>query len=286
MKVKQRREQEAGNGRITVRRGGVVWEDRELWTTFLCVDGGVSQMALMAGGCCDDLANCGITRVINDVIDLGYDWASGDMCNSILTLSSGKTGRDDLAIAYKKVASVLNRMRAMRPNSVAAMGIITTHAWQLSNTRHRIIACTIISNDSGIGPTTDASSWHNAAVLNKPPTDHIHHELVEGDLNGRKVLLTEKSWSAIKKDSRDIVVKLLDHGHCWLVEMRNTKKVATQEEIEDVEDILRNTLVEAAMEMSRDDFVEALWCWTIESWCASDMMWHAMIGSTASWVEA
>lgn len=55
----------------------VVWEDRELWTTFLCVDGGLSQMALKRGGCCDDLA-----------------------------------------IAYKKVASVLNRMSAMRPNSV------------------------------------------------------------------------------------------------------------------------------------------------------------------------
>lgn len=77
----------------------VVWEDRELWQSYIIVDAAVTQLALMTGGCSDDIANCGLTRIINDVVDLGYDWGSGDVCNSILTLCKGDTSRLELVRA-------------------------------------------------------------------------------------------------------------------------------------------------------------------------------------------
>lgn len=43
--VKQRREQEAGK-KYKVRRGGVRWEDKELWTTFLIGDGKTDRESL------------------------------------------------------------------------------------------------------------------------------------------------------------------------------------------------------------------------------------------------
>ncbi|KAG0084511.1 hypothetical protein BGZ93_000469 [Podila epicladia] len=125
--VKQRREQEAGRS-VTVRRGGVVWEDRKQWSSFLIVDASVVQMALMAGGCVDDLANCGMARVTRNIIDLGYDWASGDICNSILTMSEGKTHRISLSRAYVKVTAVLNRMGYVRPDAVGSVAVVSTHA--------------------------------------------------------------------------------------------------------------------------------------------------------------
>jgi hypothetical protein len=177
--VKQRQEQDAGNT-TRVRRGGVVWEDRRLWSSFLIVDAGVVQVALVGGGCTDDLGNCGVTRVINDVIDLGYDWSSGDVCNSILTLSKGKTTRIELARAYAKVASVLNRMSLYRNDTVGAVGVVTTHAWQMCNTRHRVIACSLISDDPGIGPTNTIASWNEVVVLDKDPSTPVNLEFEEG----------------------------------------------------------------------------------------------------------
>ncbi|KAG0093421.1 hypothetical protein BGZ92_005663 [Podila epicladia] len=279
IQVKQRREHEAGKSH-TVRRGGVVWEDRKLWSSFLVADSGAVQMALIAGGCVDDLANIGMVRVINDVVDLGYDWSSGDVGNSILTLTKGKTDRISLSRAYVKVAAVLNRMASLRPDTVGSVAVITTHAWQMCNTRHRAIACSMVSNDAGLGRTEVSASWHEAAVLDLDPTKKASHAIKSGELFGKQVDLTDRSWKMIGKDTTGMVAKMLYHGHIWLIEQRQERKVASAQEICDAEDIIRILLVTMAMEFERADFIEALWCWTIESWCASDMMWHAMIGST------
>ncbi|KAF9301515.1 hypothetical protein BGZ74_006625 [Mortierella antarctica] len=279
IQVKQRREHEAGKS-ITVRRGGVVWEDRKLWSSFLIADSGAVQMALIAGGCADDLANIGMVRVINDVVDLGYDWSSGDVGNSILTMTKGKTDRISLSRAYVKVAAVLNRMASLRPDTVGSVAVVTTHAWQMCNTRHRAIACSLVSDDAGLGRTEVSASWHEAAVLDLDPTKKDNHAIKSGELCGKQVELTDRSWKIIAKDTTGMVAKMLYHGHIWLVDQRRERKVASAREICDAEDIIRILLVTMAMEFDRADFIEALWCWTIESWCASDMMWHAMIGST------
>lgn len=279
IQVKQRREHEAGKS-ITVRRGGVVWEDRKLWSSFLTVDSGAVQMALMAGGCVDDLANIGMVRVINDVVDVGYDWSSGDVGNSILTMTKGKTDRISLSRAYVKVAAVLNRMATRRSDTVGSVAVVTTHAWQMCNTRHRVFACSLVSDDAGLVRTEVSASWHEAAVLDLYPTKKTNHAIRSGELYGRQVELTDRSWKMIAKDITGMVGKMLYHGHIWLVDQRRERKVASSREISDAEDILRILLVTMAMEFNRADFIDALWCWTIESWCASDMMWHAMIGST------
>ncbi|KAG0354926.1 hypothetical protein BGX24_006790 [Mortierella sp. AD032] len=282
--VKQRREQEVGRT-VAVRRGGVVWEDKKLWASYMLVDGGVAQLALAAGGCAEDLATCGINRLMNDVIDLGYDWGSGDMCNGILTLSEGRSSRVDLALAYTKTTAVLNRLRRMRSDSVGSVSLITAHAWQMCNNRHRIIACALVSDETDLGPTTYSATWHEAVILGNlcRKIEHVMHDGMleyEPGLTA-KARLTDRSWAALKKDTSGCLSKILYYGHQWLVENRRAKIVPSAIEIEKIEDILRCTVLEAAMEMDRADYVEALWCWTIESWCATDMMWHAMIGSTA-----
>ncbi|KAG0028862.1 hypothetical protein BGZ81_004359 [Podila clonocystis] len=279
IQVKQRREHEAGK-LVAVRRGGVVWEDRKLWSSYLIVDSGAIQMSLMAGGCVDDLANIGMVRVINDVVDLGYDWSSGDIGNSILTMTKGKTDRISLSRAYVKVAAVLNRTGRLRPDTVGSVAIATSHAWQMCNTRHRVIACSLVSDDAGLGPTKVSASWYEVGVLDLDPIKMAYHAIKSGELCGKQVELTNRSWKMIAKDTTGMVAKMLYHGHIWLVEQRREGKVASAREICDAEDILRILLVTMAMELDRADFIEALWCWTIESWCASDMMWHAMIGST------
>jgi hypothetical protein len=278
IQVKQRREQEAIAERVTVRRGGIVWEDKTLWTSYLSTDAAVNECGLLLGGCVDDWANAAMSRLLNDVVDLGYDWAVGDVGNGILTLADGKTGRDDLARAYRKFASVLNRMGTFRHDTVGGVFNAATHAWQMSDTRHRVIACVMTSDDPGIGPTNVSASWYEAVIQDKPGTK-IEHEMVVGVLKGTSVLLTARSWRAISKDP--LVGTILYYGHCWIVQKRNENQISTAEEILDVEDILRCACIEAAMEMDRGDFMEAMWCWVIESFCATDLMWHAMIGSTA-----
>ncbi|KAF9575856.1 hypothetical protein EC968_001239 [Mortierella alpina] len=278
--VKQRREQEAGKN-VAVRRGGVVWDNRELWSSFLIVDAGALQIALMAGGCVDDLANCGMTRVVNDVIDLGYDWASGDVSNSILTMSKGKTDRLSLRQAYRKVAAVLNRMGSMRPDTVGSVAVVTTHAWQMCNSRHRVIACALVSDDPGIGPTEVSASWYEAAVRDLDPSKSVDLEIKSGELMNKQVKLTTRTWNLLSKDKTGMVAKMIYYGHVWLMDLRQKREVASATEILEAEDILRILMVTMVMEMDRADFIMALWCWTIESWCASDLMWHAMIGSTA-----
>ncbi|KAG0014665.1 hypothetical protein BGZ81_000320 [Podila clonocystis] len=279
IQVKQRCEQDIGKS-TTMRRGGVVWEDRELWTSFLVVDGALSQMMNMTGGCVDDLGGCAMVRVINDVVDLGYDWGSGEVCNSILTITQGKTDRESLSRAYVKVAAVLNRMSIMRPDIVGSVGVLTVQAWQMCNSRHRIMACALVSNDPGLGPTEVSATWHEAFIQDLDPTKKINQETKSGELFGRKVKLTVRSWNMISRDTTGAVAKMLYHGHVWLVDRRRECKVPTGQEIAENEDVLRILLVTMAMEFERADFIEALWCWMIESWCASDMMWHAMVGST------
>ncbi|KAG0049961.1 hypothetical protein BGZ83_005229 [Gryganskiella cystojenkinii] len=279
LQVKQRREQDIGKA-VTMRRGGVVFEDRELWTSLLLVDAGLSQMALMAGGCADDYANCAFTRVINDVVDLGYDWCSGEVCNSILTITQGKTDRDSLRRAYVKVAAVLNRMSMMRPDTVGSVGCLSVQAWQMCNSRHRVIPCTLVSNDPGIGPTELSATYYEAFIQDLDPVNQIDLKMETGVLLGKRAMLTARSWDMVAKDRTGMVAKLLYHGHIWLVDLRRARKVATAQEITATEDIIRILMVTMAMEFERTVFVEVLWCWMIESWCGSDMMWHAMIGST------
>jgi hypothetical protein len=74
--------------------------------------------------------------------------------------------------------------------------------------------------------------------------------VVDGKLKGKNVNLAQRTWDAL-----------------------NISTIC--------EDILRIKCVEAAMELDRKDFIELLWCWTLENWCVTDLMWHAMIGSTS-----
>ncbi|ARP73403.1 hypothetical protein LK07_30515 [Streptomyces pluripotens] len=276
--VKQRREQEARRHTL-VRRGGVVWEDPQLWSSYLVVDSGAEQWAVGTGGCTDDLMSPGVARVVNDVIDLGYDWASGDMCNSILTLTGGKTGREDLTLAYRKLASVLNRTGTLRSDTMGGIAIASTYAWQIADTRHRGISCALVSDDPGIGPTTTMASWHQAVLLGDIGHETTSHDLVPGTLHNHTVTLTQRTWDAIGK--HPAVGTLLYYGHCWPLQQRAQRRVPSTQEVYAVEQRLRVALLEAVMELDRADYVEAIWCWTLESFCATDLMWHAMIGSTA-----
>lgn len=278
LQVKQRREQEAAKRGVKARRGGIVWENKRLWSSYLSTDAAANQYALLTGGCADDFVNAAISRIFNDVVDLGYDWAVGDIGNGILTLAEGKTEREDLAKAYTKFASVINRMATFRHDTVGAVFNASTHAWQMSNTRHKVLACAMTSDDPGIGPTTRSASWHQAVILNEPG-DEIKHEMKAGMLHGTKVELTTRSWAAVEKNA--IVGTLLYYGHCWPLQKRKESKVPSLKEIEDVEDILRCACMEATMEINRADLMDAIWSWIVENWCATDLMWHAMIGSTA-----
>ncbi|MFE0646343.1 hypothetical protein ACFW2Y_32775 [Streptomyces sp. NPDC058877] len=277
--VKQRREQEARRNQTMVRRGGVVWDDLRLWSSYLVVDAGAVQLAAGAGGCADDLMGAGVARAINDVIDLGYDWSSGDMCNSILTLTRGQTGREDLILAYRKIATVLNRTGTLRADTMGGIAIASTYAWQLADTRHRAIACALVSDDPGIGPTTTTASWHQAVLRGDLGDQTTRHDLVPGTLLGHQVTLTQRTWDAVA--THPAVADLLYHGHCWPLAQRAQGRVPTAEEVHNAEEHLRIALAQAAMELNRADYVEAIWCWTLESFCATDLMWHAMIGSTA-----
>ncbi|KAG0317163.1 hypothetical protein BGZ99_006454 [Dissophora globulifera] len=280
IQVKQRLEHNLGKTHM-VRRGGAVWEDKELWSSFMLVDCGVIQGGAMGGGCGEDMVHRMMCRVLNDVIDLGYDWSSGDLSNSILTLSKGKTDRDSFASAYTKIAAVINYASVKNPDSSGSILIAHAHAWQISDSRHPVIACSLVSNDPGLGPTNVTATWHHVGILGLKPTKLVDHNMQEGELHGKHVNLTKRTWDMLAKDSTGFAAKVLYYGHVWLLEQRAIGRVPTADEIAEVEDSLRVALLTVMMEFARADAVEAIWCWTIESWCASDMMWHAMIGSTA-----
>ncbi|KAF9570588.1 hypothetical protein EC968_001663 [Mortierella alpina] len=280
IQVKQRLEQDLGKTHM-VRRGGAVWEDKELWSSFMLVDSGVIQGAAISGGCGEDLIHRMLCRVLNDVVDLGYDWSSGDLSNSILTLSEGRTDRDSLASAYTKIAAVINYAVAKNPDSPGSMHMWCAHLWQMCDSRHPVIACSLVSDDPGLGSINASATWHHVGILGLEPTTFVDHNMQGGELRGKHVNLTKRTWDMLAKDSTGIAATVLYYGHVWLLEQRAISHVPTADEIAEVEDRLRVALLRLFMEFERADAVEALCCWTIESWCASDMMWHAMIGSTA-----
>ncbi|KAF9570589.1 hypothetical protein EC968_001664 [Mortierella alpina] len=280
LQVKQRLEQDLGKTHM-VRRGGAVWEDKELWSSYLLVDTGVTQGAAISGGCGEDMAHIVMSRILNDVVDLGYDWSSGDLSNSILTLSEGRADRDSLASAYTKIAAVINYASVNNPDSPGFILTPHTHAWQMCDSRHPVIACSLVSDDPGLGSINVSATWHRVGILGLEPTTFVDHNMQGGELRGKHVNLTKRTWDMLAKDSTGIAATVLYYGHVWLLEQRAISRVPTADEIAEVEDRLRVALLRLFMEFERADAVEALCCWTIESWCASDMMWHAMIGSTA-----
>ncbi|KFH74243.1 hypothetical protein MVEG_01456 [Podila verticillata NRRL 6337] len=280
IQVKQRLEHDLGKTYM-VRRGGAVWEDKELWSSFMLLDCGVVQGAAMGGGCGEDLIHRMMCRVLNDVVDLGYDWSSGDLSNSVLTLSEGKTDRDSLASAYTKVAAVINYASVKSPDSSGSIFMPHAHAWHMCNSRHPVIACSLVSDDPGLGPINVSATWHHVGILGLEPTTLVDHNMKGGELHGKHVHLTKRTWNMLAKDSTGIAAKVIYYGHIWLLEQRASCRVPTAYEIAEVEDSLRVALLTVMMEFERADAVEAMWCWVVESWCASDLMWHTMIGSTA-----
>ncbi|CAO3572911.1 unnamed protein product [Mortierella alpina] len=280
LQVKNHFEQDLRKTHI-VRRGGAVWEDKELWSSFMLVDNGLIQSATMSGGCGEDMVHNMMCCVLNDVVDLGYDWSSGELSNAILTLSGGKTDRDSLASAYTKVAAVVNYASVKNPDCYGSILMSQVHTWQMSDSRHPVIACSLVSDDPGLGPINVSATWHHVGILGLEPTNPVDHNMQGGTLQGKHVNLTKRTWDMLARDSTGIATTVLYYGHVWLLEQRAICRVPTADEIADVEDSLRVALLTLMMEFERADAFEAIWCWMIESWCASDVMWHAMIGSTA-----
>ncbi|RAL61643.1 hypothetical protein DID88_002712 [Monilinia fructigena] len=92
--------------------------------------GGGEQMAAIAGlGC-----------VVHDWIDLGADLACGEISNIIPTLTGGSLEEEPLAEVYSRFMGAIIWYRDNDPYNPAALSILLTHWWQLSNCRHRPIA--------------------------------------------------------------------------------------------------------------------------------------------------
>ncbi|KAK6500387.1 hypothetical protein TWF481_010730 [Arthrobotrys musiformis] len=280
LQAKLRREIEAGKN-YKPRRGGLLWEDPELMSTYIMTDIGGAQYSIMSIGCAHDVDNFAIGRLMNDVVDLGYDWKSGSVANFFLTLAGCKMDRDSLVKAYRKTCALFNYLTHNYSNNSTMVVLAVGHIMQISNTRHPVVACSLISDDLGIGPTDLSGSWHDIGIRGKDPVDKIDLNIRTGELNGKQVELTDRSWKALATDETGLLAQLLEYGHIWIIERRREGVIPPQAEIEKIEDAIRITVLKMMTEMAQLEYLEALTCYAIESWCATDVMWHAMVGSTA-----
>ncbi|KAG0374562.1 hypothetical protein BGX24_010242 [Mortierella sp. AD032] len=217
---------------------------------------------------------------VRTFVGLLSNWSSWVSC-SMYDALEGKTDRDSLASAYTKIAAVINYASVKNPDSSGSILRLNVYAWQICDSRHPVIACSLLSDDPGLGPINTSATWHHVGILGLEPTKLVDHSMQGGELHGKHVSLIKRTWDMLTKDTTGLATEVLYYGHVWLLEQRAIFRVPTADEIAEVEDSLRIALLTVMMEIERADAVEAVWCCMIESWYASDIIWHSMISSTA-----
>ncbi|KAI5917426.1 hypothetical protein F4810DRAFT_46765 [Camillea tinctor] len=118
----------------------VVWDDLGRLARYKLADAVFCHVYYDSGGGEQMAAIAGLGCVLHDWIDLGADIACGEVSNIIPSLTRGSLAEKPLAEVYSRLVGAMIWYRDNDPYNPAALCVLFTHWWQLSNCRHRPIA--------------------------------------------------------------------------------------------------------------------------------------------------
>ncbi|KAJ6092805.1 hypothetical protein N7486_008094 [Penicillium sp. IBT 16267x] len=122
-------------------------------------------------------AIAGLGCVAHDWVDLGADVLCGEVSNIIPSLTRGSLEEEPLAEVYSRLIGAIIWYRNNDPYNPAALCLLFTHWWQLSNCRHRpvtLLGRTDIGVEAAIAPTMPDG---------RPELEHFRvNALVSGDI--------------------------------------------------------------------------------------------------------
>ncbi|KAJ5676092.1 hypothetical protein N7462_008989 [Penicillium macrosclerotiorum] len=117
----------------------VVWNDLDRLARYKLADAVFCHVYYDSGGGEQMAAIAGLGCVAHDWIDLGPDMMCGEVSNIIPSLTRGSLEENALAEVYARLIGAMIWYRNNDPYNPAALCLLFTHWWQLSNCRHRPI---------------------------------------------------------------------------------------------------------------------------------------------------
>lgn len=117
----------------------VVWNDLDRLARYKLADAVFCHVYYDSGGGEQMAAIAGLGCVAHDWIDVGADVACGEVSNIIPSLTRGSLEEEPLAEVYARLIGSMIWYRNNDPYNPAALCLLNTHWWQLSNCRHRPI---------------------------------------------------------------------------------------------------------------------------------------------------
>ncbi|KAJ5600814.1 hypothetical protein VI817_001791 [Penicillium citrinum] len=117
----------------------VVWNDLDRLARYKLADAVFCHVYYDSGGGEQMAAIAGLGCVAHDWIDLGPDIMCGEVSNIIPSLTRGSLEEGPLAEVYARLIGAMIWYRNNDPYNPAALCLLFTHWWQLSNCRHRPI---------------------------------------------------------------------------------------------------------------------------------------------------
>ncbi|KAJ5524790.1 hypothetical protein N7494_011440 [Penicillium frequentans] len=134
----------------------VVWNDLDRLARYKLADAVFCHVYYDSGGGEQMAAIAGLGCVAHDWIDLGADVLCGEVSNIIPSLTRGSLEEEPLAEVYSRLIGAMIWYRNNDPYNPAALCLLFTHWWQLSNCRHRpvtLLGRTDIGVEAAIAPT-------------------------------------------------------------------------------------------------------------------------------------
>lgn len=134
----------------------VVWNDLDRLARYKLADAVFCHVYYDSGGGEQMAAIAGLGCVAHDWIDLGADVLCGEVSNIIPSLTRGSLEEEPLAEVYSRLIGAMIWYRNNDPYNPAALCLLFTHWWQLSNCRHRpvtLLGRTDLGVEAAIAPT-------------------------------------------------------------------------------------------------------------------------------------
>ncbi|KAJ5376095.1 hypothetical protein N7509_012981 [Penicillium cosmopolitanum] len=117
----------------------VIWNDLDRLARYKLADAVFCHVYYDSGGGEQMAAIAGLGCVAHDWIDLGPDMMCGEVSNIIPSLTRGSLEEGPLSEVYARLIGAMIWYRNNDPYNPAALCLLFTHWWQLSNCRHRPI---------------------------------------------------------------------------------------------------------------------------------------------------
>jgi len=116
-----------------------VWKDLGAMLTYRVVDAAFQKIFPFTMLTDDEMHVIGFATLLHDMVDFGYDVSVKESSNIFLTITNGKVDLESAKKGYARMANGLQYVLGKYKYDACGLTFLSTHYWQMSNGRHRVI---------------------------------------------------------------------------------------------------------------------------------------------------